>query len=78
MRVIWQVAAWAALAGLVGCASNPPKDPKFPPQCEGAYTPINALTHYSESALRDHPELLDRRAQALRDNQAAAAAEKQP
>ena len=77
MRAIWKVATYAALAGLAGCASNPRKEPEFPPKCEGAYAPINALTHYSESALHDYPELSARRAEALRDTPAAAA-EKQP
>lgn len=77
MRLIWKMTTWAALAGLVGCASNPPKEPKFPPKCEGEYTPINALTHYSESALRNYPELSARRAEALRDNPVADS-EKQP
>ena len=77
MKVLWKLATCVALAGVAGCASNPPKETKFPPKCDGAYTPVNALTHYSESALHDYPDLLARRAEALQDKPAVEA-EKQP
>ncbi len=46
MHKISKLTLMAALLTLVGCASNPPQEPKHPPTCQGTYTPINTPDHY--------------------------------